>query len=462
MPSTIVKIRERKQSGTSSADSGDWSEKSPNNGSRRQNRLKGDSDLDLRPAATRPALPESSLLTGMSVVGSRRGVTSGSGFVDDAQDRHRSVFRRVSNSHGAVSSKRVVLNERTLFVVTVWGFISVGLALSFIFVYWFNTRIDDQSIATSNLVDSALVVGGAYFSPLMLSLLSFNASLASSYISSTADYAKVSSIAFPFFDQFTETIEEILILFDAADTLRVRPSLGPLRITACLINQPDSTNTVTVPTIYSSAQPSCDADETQFCLYGLMCEDVGTTFDVSSTVNLTIVPFLYIPAESPETAPVPSISLQYPSLSITGKLSTLSAVLYDTFPDELVFVVVPTGEYIASSRPGDYPQVFVVDGSVQLAPSLYTLDHSWVSLLPNPMRPVSASGGGWMIQTAQIVDSVDNAYVVVVTETSDYTSQTLFALGITYIVIGALLPMLYFFVRLVMTMRFYAQVYMRS
>ena len=332
--------------------------------------------------------------------------------------------------------------------------IAAGLSVSFILVYYLQTVSEEQEKNSLAVAESAVVVSAAFLDPLLRYLQSFNASIGSNLIQSSADFAYVSSITFPLFAQFTYVEQaEFVFTFSINETLRVRPPAGASRIVPCKVHLESVTNLHDIPTVYTQEGEACSERE-NFCQFGLACEGGDySSEDIAWSMDLVAVamsgPFLYSPPESP-TQQILSLSLASPgdvATRIVVSLGPLSAALLTAYPENLIFVTNENAEFIGTSKPSEFDLIGVSDGSLVVSPSLHDLDpheYPWVHLLPDTLELGGAyadSETGWEIRVKPI-PLFGGQFVLVVSNRSEFVDTALFPLGITSITIS-LLPSVY-------------------
>jgi len=203
----------------------------------------------------------------------------------------------------------------------------------------------------------------------------------------------------------------------------------------------------------------CEPDEASKNIDVVSWSQIATSLEPNDDI-VAIGPEIFIPSETSvggsSKAAVYVIENGLFPIRIVGDLTDLSILIEAAFPDTFVFVMNHKGNALASSQ---YYTPFKVEESwssgakIILSANMYsdvTLD-SWVSLLP-PLYDLPTSStleysatdsqDEWRVD---IVLATENIYSVVVTRRSDYASEYMFGIGVTFLIIAGLPVLLLFF-----------------
>lgn len=341
-----------------------------------------------------------------------------------------------------------------------WGLALIAVSISFALLYYFRQVNVWRDSIVNSVATSAAVLSYDYFLPLWTASDSFNASMNSGGIVGLGDYSTASSLGYPLFKQFPH-LEQVELYF-GSDIMRLRPSVGSLRVDACDNKYPSEalgyqlTNLLDLPVIYAPVGNADCADDQNYCKYGLACE---TESSEAALVNETLNgAFLYVPPEE-ATVTLDSLRVSYSwffnatyAVRSVIELAGLTTSLSGLYADYRLIVIDSDGNGIASSQPTYYQPFSIVvspnkTATLKLNTDIYSLDpvlYPWVSLLPALASlpgleyPYSVydSTQSWGVQIAK-VDAAGSFYVVLASKRSDFTYGLVYGLGIAIISIAA-------------------------
>lgn len=379
-----------------------------------------------------------------------------------------------------------------------WLFAYIALTFTFVFEYYLVYVSQERDEVGSSVAVSAAALAGTYFTPLYQAVNAFNSSMNSGLLVGPNSFPGVSSIAYPIMNT-VPYIVEISVYFNSLSpttSMRIRPSVANMRIDACNNAYPPSvlgyqlTNTLAdAPVILVPQTTSACNDTTNYCRFNLMCEpDEGAestaisawTSQLGSTTTGSIIfsgPELYISPDmatnvDDELTPVVSLiaNAMYPT-RVVGNLYSLGELIKTSFNSSSAIVCITdiTGSVLAVSRdsiitlfsmqtndPGaqardvdstaaesgeEFSQTYIMTNS-----SIFSIDpveNPWVTLLPTTLIDVPKSSfytsAGWRVDVVR-VDGVagENAFAIVATNRENFTSDFMYGLYISILVVGGI------------------------